>query len=415
MATYVGQVIGGTLNLRAEPRTSAARLAQIPNGAFITVEAYPQDGDWLHANYDGKDGFVMAAYVKPLEENPVKLGVVTGGKLNMREGPSSSSKRLLQIPDKATIQYVVYDKDWLNTSYNNISGFVMSQYVTPLNEGTPEPPPPVDPGTPVEPPAPPTEPEPEPDGAERYGLVTAIPEMNVRGSASTSGRILGYWQNGRIGYVSKHNSGWFKSFWKGTPAYLSADFIDDTGAAPADIPSRIKRTGANELGLNDAQAVRYYGSPSVTTSWCQIFANFMPMHAGMPQSMVPSSASTPKGVIFHVNDGNRFWFGTQAHKDNMRRYSADIKNATVPEMTQEEKTFIPRVGDFVYYCWTNSGDNVSHVGLVYDVDSKSGTFTALEGNKSNKVGLREKFAYRNNSQIVGFGRPDYEHRPRASL
>lgn len=62
---YEARVTGGALNLRAEPYTSAPRLAQIPDGTVITVKA--EISGWGQTEYNGKEGYVMTQYLMPVE------------------------------------------------------------------------------------------------------------------------------------------------------------------------------------------------------------------------------------------------------------------------------------------------------------------------------------------------------------
>lgn len=65
----VAKVIGGTLNLRAEPSANSARLTGIPEGAKVNVLA--SDGTWSNVTYNGITGYVMSKYLK--EEKGVSI------------------------------------------------------------------------------------------------------------------------------------------------------------------------------------------------------------------------------------------------------------------------------------------------------------------------------------------------------
>lgn len=60
------QVIGGKLNLRAKPDTNSTRVAQIPDGAIVTVDEY---GDkWCRVEYNGKVGYAVTQFLAPVDE-----------------------------------------------------------------------------------------------------------------------------------------------------------------------------------------------------------------------------------------------------------------------------------------------------------------------------------------------------------
>lgn len=74
----------------------------------------------------------------------------------------------------------------------------------------------------------------------------------------------------------------------------------------------------------------------------------------------------------------------------------------------EDDTYIPDVGDIIFYDWddTGAGDNIGwpdHVGIVVSIEN--GTITAIEGNKDNSVSYR--IIEVNSKGIRGYGIPDY--------
>ena len=76
-----------------------------------------------------------------------------------------------------------------------------------------------------------------------------------------------------------------------------------------------------------------------------------------------------------------------------------------PALTEEEKTYIPAPGDYIYYRWRNApaGVNVSHVGIVWKATDEE-VFT-VEGNVNGQVGLRKRSL--SDPCIVGYGKPNY--------
>lgn len=66
--TMQRQVIGGKLNLREKPDTHSNRIAQIPDGAIVTVDEY---GDkWCRVEYNGKQGYAVTQFLAPVDEAP---------------------------------------------------------------------------------------------------------------------------------------------------------------------------------------------------------------------------------------------------------------------------------------------------------------------------------------------------------
>ena len=64
-------------------------------------------------------------------------GTVRGGALNMRASTSTSSTRLVQIPNGTalTVNLVAGSPNWMSTSYAGYTGFVLAQYVAITSDG----------------------------------------------------------------------------------------------------------------------------------------------------------------------------------------------------------------------------------------------------------------------------------------
>lgn len=56
------------------------------------------------------------------------------GTVNLREGPSKSTKILAKIPNKTQLETEYYDSTWSKTNYDGWDGYVMTEF---LSSGTP--------------------------------------------------------------------------------------------------------------------------------------------------------------------------------------------------------------------------------------------------------------------------------------
>lgn len=76
-------------------------------------------------------------------------------------------------------------------------------------------------------------------------------------------------------------------------------------------------------------------------------------------------------------------------------------------------SYSPRPGDACFYTWSGSGPDSSdsdHIGIVESVSGN--TMTVIEGNYSDSV--KRRTVKTDSSSIVGYGRPDYASKARAS-
>ncbi len=304
-----------------------------------------------------------------------RSGIVIGGKLNLREQPTTQSKPLALIPDGAQVTVSDYDAQWYKTQYNGHNGYVMKQFVQ-LMPALPD--------------------------AWTYGKVTADP-LNVRRRPSISAaRWNGPWPKGRIALIKPCVAGWYETRYRGEVAYVSAQHVLPLAVDVSDSPvDRMQYMAASEIGRSDS---RYFNG--YTGAWCHRFADWLAMHAGLPKDRIPNTSGCGKGIVWFATDAKSggFFFKSAEHKKRMMHKYAALK-ALDTSLTAAERDFVPQPGDYVYFRWSNatSSVSVSHVGIVMDVED--GLIMTVEGNAGGKVG--ERIYDLDDPRIVGYGRPIY--------
>ena len=136
----------GSLNLRSQPKSSAKVLCTIPQGDQVVI--YDQGETWCRVIYEGIEGYAMtqfltlAAATPPpataapnMElmralEMPVLARVNTPlSTLNLREGCSTSTRILLEIPKNEYATITAIGDTWCAVTYQGVSGYCMIQYL----------------------------------------------------------------------------------------------------------------------------------------------------------------------------------------------------------------------------------------------------------------------------------------------
>lgn len=304
-----------------------------------------------------------------------RSGIVIGGKLNLREQPTTQSKPLALIPDGAQIIVSEYDEQWYKAQYNGQSGYVMKQFVQ-LTPALPD--------------------------AWSYGKVTADP-LNVRRRPSTSAaRWNGPWPKGRIALIKPSVAGWYETRYRGEVAYVSSQHVLPLAVDVSDSPvDRMQYMAASEIGRSDS---RYFNG--YTGAWCHRFTDWLTMHAGLSKDRIPNTSGCGKGIVWFATDAKSggFFFKSAELKKRIARKYAALKALDVC-LTAAERDCVPQPGDFVYFRWSNatSSVTVSHVGIVMDVED--GLIVTVEGNAGGKVG--ERIYDLDDPRIVGYGEPLY--------
>ncbi len=127
---------GGGLNIRALPSIYAAKVSNIPNGAYVTVTGKsPYYSDWVYVSYSGYSGWVNTNYLvtyQPSSYNSGSYGVVrAGGGLNMRSSPSTGASKVGNIPNGTSVYIYYYDSSysWAYVYYGGTYGWVSAAYL----------------------------------------------------------------------------------------------------------------------------------------------------------------------------------------------------------------------------------------------------------------------------------------------
>lgn len=234
----------------------------------------------------------------------------------------------------------------------------------------------------------------------QYGRVLSS-SLNVRKALSLSAsRGDGVWPLNRIALIKPSIAGWYETLYRGESAFVKAEFVQLLpDPVPESIVERMFFMSVPELGRDKSIYFNGYNG-----KWCHRFADWLPMHAGMPQDRVPDVGGCGWGIVWFVKNC-RFYFRREAHKRRMIRAYPEIRSITPTALTPEEEAYQPVPGDYIYFRWSSAEPsvNVSHVGIVRDVDEPA--LTTFEGNVGKKVVSREFML--DDSRIVGFGHPDY--------
>ena len=121
------QVTGKNVALRLGPTTSAGIVTRIATGTLVTIANPP--AIWNYVEYDKKQGYVMTDYIEKIDDKTAK---VTGKKLALRRGPTTSASVITRINTGTIINYSTPPTDWLYVTYNGKTGYMMRQF---LKEG----------------------------------------------------------------------------------------------------------------------------------------------------------------------------------------------------------------------------------------------------------------------------------------
>ena len=119
---------GSDVRLRSEANASGSILATLNKGTPVAIKG--NSGEWYQVNYDGKTGYMSAAYVTV---NSSISGLKAYGKvtasdsLNIRSGIGGSV--VTSVPAGYYVDVTGFESGWYTVNYNGISGYVSGDYL----------------------------------------------------------------------------------------------------------------------------------------------------------------------------------------------------------------------------------------------------------------------------------------------
>ena len=125
----IGFTTGSGLRLRSEPSTSSKTIATAPKDQVVVVLA--KTGDWYKVIYNLKEGYMHEDYVSVLRRENAELGYgkVTGSRVNMRSG-ASTSKQSVGMSSAGDKVYIIGINDgWYKVIWNSKICYIRSDFV----------------------------------------------------------------------------------------------------------------------------------------------------------------------------------------------------------------------------------------------------------------------------------------------
>lgn len=131
MASFNGSVIGGSLNLRADPTTSAKKLASIPNGTDLLVFTVHGNTEWFSTSFGGHSGYVMSRYVAVTDDGGQCVVETQASPLNVRLVPAKDAAVLYGAPRHSVLRLLDMRDvaDWYRVSGSEGTGWAASRYL----------------------------------------------------------------------------------------------------------------------------------------------------------------------------------------------------------------------------------------------------------------------------------------------
>ncbi|MCY4071197.1 MAG: SH3 domain-containing protein [Chloroflexi bacterium] len=140
----------GHLKLRAAPDMDSEVIAYVPRGTRLRLISWIRY--WFQVEYDGKEGWIGAAYVRvshdcaersptpagetvmPAARQSQQCGISTTGHLKLRTAPAIDGEVIAYVPRGTRLRLISWTRHWFNVEYEGKEGWIGGDYVNVSNE-----------------------------------------------------------------------------------------------------------------------------------------------------------------------------------------------------------------------------------------------------------------------------------------
>ena len=131
--------VSNYVNVRSLPNTDSDIVGKIYNGAVAQVLSVTgEENDWFQIISGNVEGYIKAEFflygdaaAEVIDQYVTRYANVIADRLNVREQPSTESKRIGYIDNGERVQLLENQGEWLRVQYTDgKEGYVSSQYVT---------------------------------------------------------------------------------------------------------------------------------------------------------------------------------------------------------------------------------------------------------------------------------------------
>jgi len=132
----VGTVNADALRLRDSASTEGAILATAPQGDAVVI-LEDVGNNWYKVDYKAVQGYMSGEFLTVAQKADVAMyGKVDadGSSLNVRSGPATTFDKVAVLPADAVVEIVGIDSGWYKITYNGVTGYVSSEFMTTTKE-----------------------------------------------------------------------------------------------------------------------------------------------------------------------------------------------------------------------------------------------------------------------------------------
>ncbi len=122
-----GSVISGSVNVRSGPGLNYEVIGTVRKGEQLSLSKYHSDG-WYEFDLNDKKGWIYAWFIR-VENEPVCMGTVVNGDVNLREAYDTSAEVIIILNEGFEVSVHGRHEEWYYIEYKGFTGWVMGKYI----------------------------------------------------------------------------------------------------------------------------------------------------------------------------------------------------------------------------------------------------------------------------------------------
>ena len=120
-------VVGGKLNLREKATKYSRSLGHYKTGTRVQI--LDEGSTWSKVSVDGKTGYMMKKYLRPITRRTMYVRTDTGVPLHLREKPTIFSDILASYKPGTPVTVLKKGSAWCYVTIDGLKGYMGSQYL----------------------------------------------------------------------------------------------------------------------------------------------------------------------------------------------------------------------------------------------------------------------------------------------
>lgn len=199
VTTYTRYVTASSLVIRSKASTSGTKVGSYSKGTAVTC--YGTSGSWTKVKYNGTYRYVLTKYLsatKPSVVTTTYTRYVTASSLVIRSKASTSGTKVGSYSKGTAVTCYGTSGSWTKVKYNGVYRYVLTQYLSATK--------------PVA-------------SAATYTRYVTANTLNIRATASTSGKKVGTYGKGTAVTCYGTSGSWTKVKYNGSYCYVMTSYL----------------------------------------------------------------------------------------------------------------------------------------------------------------------------------------------